>query len=371
MSELYIGMISGTSADGIDAVLVDFKDEKLNIIATEFTPYEASLKEKILGLYQPGNNEIARMGEMDTLLGKAFAQATLNLLKKHSISANKIKAIGSHGQTIRHLPDEPYRFTLQIGNPNIIAMETGITTIADFRRKDLAYGGQGAPLVPAFHRSVFASDKHDRIIVNIGGIANITLLLKNSPDNIIGYDTGPGNVLMDVWIHEQQQKTHDEAGEWAAHGNVCNELLTAMLADNYFKLLPPKSTGREYFHRAWLENYLMKLKNKISAVDVQATLTELTALTILNSIRKHTKHGDIIVCGGGARNNYLMKRLQELSTPDFSVSTTEKYAIHPDWVEAVAFAWLAKQTLSRQPGNIPSVTGASRATVLGGVYYAG
>jgi len=368
MNELYIGLMSGTSADGIDAALVDFSHAEPNLIATHYVPYPSDLREKILGLFQPGENEIERMGEIDTRLGKEFAQAVLALLKKQTLNPVHVKAIGSHGQTVRHLPNDPYRFTLQIGNPNIIAAETGITTVADFRRKDLAFGGQGAPLVPAFHQALFAHGAN-RAIVNIGGIANITLLTQDMPEHIRGYDTGPGNVLMDLWMHVQHKKNHDADGAWAKQGHLCQELLALMLSDPYFHLPAPKSTGREYFNLAWLEKNLAQLKNKISSVDVQATLAELTAQTIFDAVQKQMSRGEIIVCGGGAHNKFLMQRLQQLAQPNFSVDSTEKHAIAPDWVEAVAFAWLAKQTMSKQPGNVPGVTGASKAAVLGGVYF--
>lgn len=367
MTELYIGLMSGTSADGIDAALVDFTDNKPTLIATHYTPYHPALREKILALCNPGANEIERLGELDILLANEFASATNQLLKQQSLTPSSIKAIGSHGQTIRHMPHGNYRFTLQIGDPNTIAAKTGINTIADFRRKDMAMGGQGAPLVPAFHQHVFASDKNNRVIVNIGGIANITILSANNK-NVSGYDTGPGNVLMDAWINQHHQQTHDVDGKWAATGQVSQILLTTLLSDPYFKQPAPKSTGREYFNLAWLEKKLTNIT--ISPVDTQTTLTELTAQSIINSIRSHMTSGEIFICGGGARNQFLMTRLQQIAAPHFKVTTTETHGIHPDWVEAMAFAWLARQTMLHQTGNITSVTGAKAATILGGVYYA-
>lgn len=370
MKELYIGLMSGTSADGIDAALVDFSQSLPTVIATHYTPYPDHLKKKILGLCQQGENEIHRLGELDVELGQAFAKAVHDTLVKQSISANEIHAIGSHGQTIRHLPLNTHRFTLQIADPNIIAAETGITTIADFRRKDMAHGGQGAPLVPAFHQFVLSSKERDRAIVNIGGISNVTFLQKNNSDPVTGYDLGPGNVLMDAWVHLHQQKNHDENGAWGAQGKVQNDLLNHLLADAYFKQAPPKSTGREYFNLAWLNKHLHSPGKNFADIDVQATLVELTARTIIEPIRKHFSCGEILICGGGVHNAYLMSRMRALAQPEFTVDSTEKYGIAPDWIEAMAFAFLARQTLNRKPGNIPHVTGAKREAILGGIYYA-
>lgn len=366
MTDLYIGLMSGTSIDGIDAALVDFTDNTTTLIDTLYTPYTQELREKILKLTSPDQNEIERMGELDIILANEFANTVNELLKKQSVTHKAIKAIGSHGQTIRHVPHGDFRFTLQIGDPNTIAAKTNITTIADFRRKDMAMGGQGAPLVPAFHQFAFADNKINRIIVNIGGIANITLLKPNTMP--LGFDTGPGNVLMDAWIYKHQQKTHDAYGEWGAQGQLSQALLNLFLSDPYFDKKAPKSTGREYFHLDWLMQHLHD--QSIKSVDVQTTLTELTAQSIVNSIRAEVTNGDILICGGGAHNQFLMQRLQQLASPDFNLTTTEAFGIHPDWVEAMAFAWLARQTLQHQTGNITSVTGAKTETILGGVYFA-
>lgn len=366
MSELYIGLISGTSADGIDAALVDFSTTTPTVIGTHYQPYPSDIREKVLSLCKRGEDEIERLGELDALLGKTFAKAVQTLLEKQSLTPATIKAIGSHGQTIRH---RPQLFTLQIADPNIIAAETGITTVADFRRKDMAQGGQGAPLVPAFHEQILASKDSNRIIVNIGGIANITVLNKNKAP-VIGFDTGPGNVLLDTWIAKHQQKRYDENGSWGAEGEVDPALLQQMLTEPYFKLPAPKSTGRELFHSEWLDRQLNQYQKAISPVDVQATLVELTAQSILDAIRKEISEGEVLICGGGAHNQLLMERLKALGAPNYQVASTMQYGIDPDWVEALAFAWLAKQTLQRAPGNLPSVTGAKRATILGGIYYA-
>lgn len=362
MRELYIGMMSGTSVDGIDVVIADFTETKPAIIATHYTPYSSELRERILNLCEQG--EVAVLGDLDAVLGNAFAAAANELIASSNIQANLIKAIGSHGQTIRHAPN---RFTIQIGDPNIIATQTGVTTVADFRRKDMALGGQGAPLVPAFHAAIFNKPNVTRIITNIGGIANVTIL--SSDHSILGFDTGPGNTLCDAWINHSQQKTVDESGKWAATGSVNQPLLKQMLADAYFALPAPKSTGREQFNLAWIQKHLQSLASPIAAEDVQATLVELTATSILDAIKKYTPKGEIYICGGGAHNTYLMQRLTQLGAPHYSIATTDVVGVHPDWVEALAFAWLAKQSLARQPGNLPAVTGASHAISLGGIYY--
>lgn len=367
MKELFIGLMSGTSVDGIDAAVVDFSEAYPAVVATHYTPYAAELKNQILSLCQPGDNEIERLGQLDVLLGKEFATAVKQLLNHASLSPQAITAIGSHGQTIRHAPHNNHRFTLQIADPNTIAAETGITTVADFRRKDIALGGQGAPLVPAFHQHVFTRTDKNRAIVNIGGIANVTMLPQHQQDNIIGFDLGPGNVLLDAWIKLHQDKQHDPQGEWGAQGSVQTDLLSQFLSDNFFKLSPPKSTGREHFNLAWLNQHLQH--KKIAAVDVQATLVEMTARSIIEPIRHHFSSGEILVCGGGAHNAYLMSRLSALAQPQCSVASTQLYGLDPDWIEAMAFAWLARQTINRQPGNLPGVTGATKTAVLGGIYY--
>jgi anhydro-N-acetylmuramic acid kinase len=371
IEDLYIGLMSGTSVDGIDAALVSFdRAAQAQIIDTYYRPYPLSLRANILALCQPGANEIQRLGEMDILLGKAFAEAVNSLLAKQSLAANKIKAIGSHGQTIRHHPFQAPRFTIQIGDPNTIAAETGITTVADFRRKDIAFEGQGAPLAPAFHHYAFASNKANRMVVNIGGIANITFLPKKVESICLGYDTGPGNTLLDAWINLHHKKTHDHQGTWGAQGKVHTSLLAKLLSDPYFQLPPPKSSGREYFNLLWLENYLQLFSHTLSAIDIQATLTELTAQSIVNACTT-LPHGEILVCGGGAYNIFLMKRLQDLAGPHYTVSSTAKYHYPPQCIESMLFAWLARQTLQKKPGNLPSVTGAKQSTILGGIYYSG
>jgi anhydro-N-acetylmuramic acid kinase len=304
-------------------------------------------------------------------LGIAFARTALELISIANISPKMVIAIGSHGQTIRHRPSpSQHPFTLQIGDPNIIAEKTGITTVADFRRRDMALGGQGAPLVPAFHRAVFSNEKIDRAIVNIGGMANITWLPQSQLESeVIGFDTGPGNVLLDGWIHQHLQQRFDRNGEWAAQGNVNTSLLNLLLTEDFFKQSPPKSTGREKFNLIWLQNRLESFDQMVSPADVQRTLLELTAKTIADSIQElSTKHKEIFICGGGAFNTLLMNRIQDLLAPN-PVNSTSALGIDPQWIEAMAFAWLAHRRMENKSGNICSVTGAKTPGVLGAIYF--
>lgn len=367
--QLYIGLMSGTSADAIDAALVDVQLTP-QLIAHHTLQLPANTRQQIHALSVPSDNEIDRMGLLDTELGKLFAQTSLELLTKAGVSSAQIIAIGSHGQTLRHRPpgSPEGTFTLQIGDPNQIAELTGITTVADFRRRDMAASGQGAPLVPAFHRAIFHTQDSDRVIVNIGGMANITWL--PAKGQTLGFDTGPGNVLMDIWIEEQLAKRYDHDGAWAATGRVCDMLLTALLTTPYFKLQAPKSTGRESFNRAWLEKNLLKLTSILAPADVQATLLELTAITLVDSINGLSQSSkEVFVCGGGAYNAALMQRLVAL-LPNDTVASTAVLGVDPQWIEAMAFAWLAQQTINNRPGNLREVTGATREVILGGVYYA-
>jgi anhydro-N-acetylmuramic acid kinase len=367
--QLYIGLMSGTSADAIDAVLVDLQSIPL-LIAQYTLPLPTKTRQQIHALSLPGDKEIDRMGVLDAELGKLFAQTSLKLLAQAGVSATQIIAIGSHGQTIRHRPpgSPEGTFTLQIGDPNLIAELTGITTVADFRRRDMAAGGQGAPLVPAFHRAIFPSQDKDRVIVNIGGMANITWLPMQG--KILGFDTGPGNVLMDIWVAEHLGKPYDQNGTWAANGQICEPLLVALLATPYFKMPAPKSTGRESFNRVWLDENLHRLSSAIAPNDVQATLMELTAITIADSINGLSQSSkEIFVCGGGAYNTALMQRLTVLLSKN-TVASTAALGMDPQWIEAMAFAWLAQQTINHRPGNLCEVTGAKREVILGGVYYA-
>ena len=367
--QLYIGLMSGTSADAIDAVLVDLQSTP-QLIARHTLQLPVKIRQQIHGLSLPGDNEIDRMGALDTELGELFAQTTLELLTKAGVRTTQIAAIGSHGQTIRHRPpgSSEGTFTLQIGDPNLIAELTGITTVADFRRRDMAAGGQGAPLVPAFHQAIFHAQDKDRAIVNIGGMANITWL--PAQGTTLGFDTGPGNVLMDIWIMEHKGKSYDQDGAWASSGQICAPLLTELLAAPYFKMPTPKSTGRESFNRAWLNESLNKQPSPLAPADVQKTLLELTAITIADSINTLSQAPkEVFVCGGGAYNNALMRRLETLLSHDI-VANTAALGVDPQWIEAMAFAWLAQQTINHRPGNLREVTGAKREVILGGVYYA-
>lgn len=365
----YIGLISGTSVDAVDAALVSLRaGARPILVATHAHPIDAALRSEIQSLMREGPNEIDRFGELDMALGELFAQAALEVLKLSALAKKDVRAIGSHGQTLRHRPTVPHPFSLQVGNPSVIAERTGITTVADFRARDMAAGGQGAPMVPAFHHHAFHAPQRNRLIVNIGGIANLTFLPGDAGQPVIGFDTGPGNTLLDRWIGEHQSQARDDGGQWAARGRSAPELLEVCLADSYFKAAPPKSTGREYFNREWLEACLKRCPAAPAPVDVQATLLELTAASIVQAARAFLPRvQEVYVCGGGAHNGALMASLARHwhGTP---VTTTEQLGLAPDWVEAAAFAWLAHQALERLPGNLPSVTGAARAVILGGIY---
>ncbi len=365
MADLYIGLMSGTSMDALDAVLVDFTDTPPHLIASHSRDIDDTLREALLALAQPGENELDRQAQLDVQLGKLSAELCIELLEKSGHQASEIKAIGSHGQTIRHAPDAASPYSVQIGDPNTIAQLTGITTVADFRRRDMAAGGQGAPLVPAFHQALFHRANKNRVILNIGGISNITVLPAEASKPAIGFDTGPGNMLMDAWSQLYRHQTYDENGEWAKSGSVDAELLNALLSDPFLAKQPPKSTGREQYNLHWLEQ---QIQGEHKVEDVQATLCEFTTATIAYAIREFApKSEEIFVCGGGARNGYLMERLA-VYLDGCRLGTTEELGVEPQWMEAMAFAWLARQTLHHLPGNLPAVTGAKRPVILGGIY---
>ena len=369
MSDLYIGLMSGTSMDGIDAALVDLTT-KPKIISTLHRVYPDKLLKRLNVLCKGMPNELKEFSQLDSELGKMFAQTANDLIKQAKLTPGQISAIGSHGQTIRHYPKGEHRNSLQIADPNVIAESCNVTTVADFRRRDIAAGGEGAPLVPAFHHAVFHSLNKNRVILNIGGIANITILPADNENPTLGFDTGPGNTLMDNWHAKHKGASYDKNGDWAKQGAIDNTLLKRALSDPYFSSPPPKSTGREHFNLAWLEGLISALQANPLAVDIQTTLCEITAISIAQSIQHHAASTDeILICGGGIHNRHLMQRLKT-HLEKCTIQSTETYGIHPDWLEAVAFAWLAKQTLDRKPGNLPSVTGASRATILGGIYTA-
>ncbi len=367
----YIGLMSGTSVDGIDAALVSISATgRPVLVATYAHPMPPATRGEIQALMQTGANEIERLGELDMALGELFAEAANAVIQQAGFDKKNIRAIGSHGQTLRHRPRAGHPFTLQIGNPSVIAERTGITTVADFRARDIAARGQGAPLVPALHQRMFHSPQRNRVIVNIGGIANVTCLPADGTQPVAGFDTGPGNTLLDQWIGLHRASSHDEAGQWAASGKSSNALLELLLRDPYFQVSPPKSTGREHFNLTWLDQHLKQLPSTPAADDVQATLLQLTAQTIAGAIRRYLPQTqEVYICGGGAHNRQLISALAG-NLSGIPVTTTEALGLHPDWVEAVAFAWLAHQTLEGQPGNLPSVTGAKRAVILGGIYKA-
>ncbi|TVP14907.1 anhydro-N-acetylmuramic acid kinase [Shewanella sp. KCT] len=361
----YIGLMSGTSMDGVDAVLVDFTDDKITLVDTHTEPLPSHLLSGLQRLCQSGSDEINRMGILDRSVGKLFAQAVEGLLTKSGVDRHQIMAIGSHGQTVRHMPNLELGFTLQIGDPNTIATLTGIDVIADFRRKDIALGGQGAPLVPAFHQQLFARAGHQRMILNIGGISNITYL-PGDASAVVGFDNGPGNTLIDTWIKQVQGEAFDRDGAWAASGKTDEQLLKQMLSHSYFSLSAPKSTGRELFNQAWLEQQTADF-GYLHEADIQSTLLDLTCHSIANDCLKLTDKAELYVCGGGAFNTELLARLAAL-LPGYQVHTTASLGVDPQWVEGIAFAWLAMRHKLGLPGNLPAVTGASRETVLGGLF---
>jgi anhydro-N-acetylmuramic acid kinase len=361
--------MSGTSMDAIDAALVKVQPTGVELVSCLEYPIAPALRQQISDLSHSGENEIERLGQLDCRLGHHFAQATLDLLSQAGVERSRIRAIGSHGQTIRHRPpsaagasESP--FTLQIGDPNTIAEITGITTVADFRRRDVAAGGEGAPLAPAFHAAVFSSPEHARAIINIGGIANISLL---DGDSVAGFDSGPGNTLLDHWIHEQCGLHFDQDGSWGAEGEVDEALLERLLQHPYLKMAPPKSTGKEAFNLSWLQQQLQD-SPVLEPRDIQATLAEFTATSIYNALVQHAISVDeIYVCGGGAANGDLMRRLYRRLSPAH-LGTTSELGCDPAWVEAAAFAWLAQRTLEGLSGNLPAVTGAVGERVLGAIY---
>ncbi len=365
----FIGLMSGTSADSADAVLASIPDSgSVQIEQTVSRPFADDLRKQIFALSTAGENEIERMGALDYRLACEFAECVKSLLAKSGLKANDITAIGSHGQTLRHHPNNTPPFSLQIGNPSVIAEFTGITTVADFRARDIAAGGQGAPLVPVFHAAAFRSDAATRVIINIGGFANISILPAEPGQNVTGFDTGPGNTLLDAWIDENKGLDFDENGAWSAKGTVEPELLKRLLSDPYFDRQPPKSTGKEHFNLNWLQAKIAAMQSKPAAENVQATLVAFTTISITNAIKAHASDCEqAYVCGGGSHNRVLMESLAQNLAP-IKVATTAKLGIDPDWVEALAFAWLAKQTIEGKAGNLPSVTGAKHAVILGGIY---
>jgi len=367
MPELYIGLMSGTSLDGVDGVLADFSVSPLKVIAHESIPFSAGLKAGLLALNASGPDELHRSALAANALAGVYAQVVERLLGGAHTKASQVKAIGAHGQTVRHRPGEfdGSGYTLQINNPALLAERTGIDVVADFRSRDVAAGGQGAPLVPAFHAGMFGIQGQTVNVLNIGGISNLSVL---AADGIVtGFDCGPGNSLMDHWCREHTGREFDDEGRWAASGTVDRPLLDALLGEAYFSLPPPKSTGRDLFNPAWLAERLRPF-DATAATDVQATLAELTAASCAADINAYGQAArTLIVCGGGALNTHLMARLQA-ALPGMSVESSAAHGLPPLQVEAAAFAWLARKCQLREPAGLPSVTGAAGARVLGAVY---
>ena len=350
--------------DAIDASLVDFDVTPLKILASSATPFEPGLKRRIAALVDSADRvALDELGQLDVALAHAFAAAANSLLHAAGVAATAVTGIGSHGQTIRHRPDLPLPFTLQIGDPGTLVESTGITVVADFRRRDVAAGGQGAPLLPVFHDQVFRSDAEERAIVNLGGIGNVTVLSRGAA--VTGFDTGPGNRLLDAWIARHRGLDYDADGAWAATGRCDDALLERLLAEPYLSLPPPKSTGRELFNLPWLDARLGPADRRPQ--DVQATLREFTAASVADALRRCAPNAAVYVCGGGAHNRDLLAALARRVTPN-PVASTAVLGLDPDYVEAVAFAWFARRTLAGLPSSAGSVTGARGARILGGIY---
>ena len=366
-NEFYVGLMSGTSLDGVDAVLMDLSGTKPTLMAAGFTTMPDDLRTELSMLCLKGMASLKNLGELDHRLGELYARAVNELLASQNMNAADVKGIGCHGQTVWHAPWGEYPFSMQIGDANIIAARTGITTVADFRRKDIAFGGQGAPLVPAFHEALFKQPDSVTVVLNIGGISNISIL--NSGQPTLGYDTGPGNLLIDAWTEQHLGERFDRDAAWASTGEVDLSLLDHLMDEAFFSQTAPKSTGRELFSLTWLKDKLNNFRN-VAAHDVQATLVELTALSISRELQKLPENKttqQLLVCGGGAKNPLLMQRLT-LLLPSWTVGTTTENGLDVDYVEAAAFAWLAFQRLNNRPGNLPSVTGASQLVSLGAIY---
>lgn len=360
----YIGVMSGTSMDGIDVVLAEIGETTVTQLAAHSYVIPDDLKDRLLSMIAGNAITLTDVVEFDARLGELFSEAINTFLNVQGIDAKDIMAIGCHGQTVWHSPQGQFPSTLQLGDNNRIVAATGITTVGDFRRRDMALGGQGAPLVPAFHQMLLSHPLERRIVLNIGGMANISVLYPGLP--VTGFDTGPGNVLLDGWIRKNTGKPYDKDALWAQKGNRDAKLLQKMLSDPYFAKIAPKSTGREYFNLDWLAQFLEQ-DHTIKAEDVQATLVELTAVTIADQVKQLGGCLRLLVCGGGAHNPLLMARLADL-LPTVQVCATDQYGISGDDMEALAFAWLAYRTLSGLPGNLPSVTGARQESILGAIF---
>ncbi len=367
MSELFIGLMSGTSLDGADGVLVDFASATLQVLAHHHAPFDAPLRAQLLALNQSGPDELHRSALAANALSRLYAQVIQSLLTEGRIQATQVRAIGAHGQTVRHQPGlhDGTGYSLQIQNPSLLAELSGIAVVADWRSRDIAAGGQGAPLVPAFHQAVFGQAGQDLAVLNVGGIANLSAL--SAQGDAMGFDCGPGNVLMDLWCQRHTGQAYDDAGHWAASGQVQSDLLSRWMQEPFFHRAPPKSTGRDLFHAQWLDKHLAAGPT-LPPHDVQASLCALTAESIALAVSKHAPHSSrLMVCGGGAHNQCLMGMLQA-RLPQLVVVSTDTAGLPPSQVEAAAFAWLARQTCLGLPGNLPKATGAKGARVLGGIY---
>ena len=355
--------MSGTSADGIDAVLVELSQNNITLIDKEFCAYTDGMKSSVQSLQQNSSSSYHQVAQLDIELGLLASSAVNKLVARNS--RIEITAIGSHGQTIQHRPNDTPAYTLQIGSGAVISEITGLTTVNDFRSRDIALGGQGAPFAPAFHKAFFADHSKNRVIVNIGGIANISYL--NRTTGVIGFDCGPGNTLIDSFCQQYFNKNYDDDGLIAQSGVIYQTLIDSILADPFFTSKPPKSTGQEYFNRGWLESYLHQSSDSIAPKDLIATVTMLTAESIIKAITMFCENcEEIFICGGGASNKTLISFLRKLT--NISIETTDALGIHPDWVEACGFAWLAKQAVENQPVDLTKITGASKDCVLGSIW---
>jgi anhydro-N-acetylmuramic acid kinase len=376
MRDYFIGLMSGTSLDGADGVLVDFSGDTMRVVAAASEPFTDSFRAELLALNSPTHNELHRSAVAGTHLAAVYARVVYQLLElaaAQGISAAQIEAIGAHGQTVRHLPqrtsDEANGagYTIQLNNPSLLAELTGLDVVADFRSRDVAAGGQGAPLVPAFHQSVFGRTDCAVTVLNLGGIANLSVLPLDGKAEILGFDCGPGNALMDAWCQQHTGRPFDADGDWAASGKLLPALLASLLEEPYFSASPPKSTGRDLFSMAWLAGKLAPFSVE-RPEDIQNTLTELTASACISSVISYGKDSaELVVCGGGVFNTHLMQRLQA-GLAGVQVRSSDSMGLPPLQVEAAAFAWLARQAVSRQPGNLASVTGAAGPRVLGAIY---
>jgi anhydro-N-acetylmuramic acid kinase len=366
---LYIGIMSGTSLDGVDVALIDINQHECQLKHAKTYSFDEKLHQQLLKLIVEQESKLFDFGEIDIKLGQFIASCINQFLAEYRIEPKQVIAIGSHGQTIFHSPNSNYPFSMQIGNANEIAQLTAITTVADFRQRDIAADGQGAPLVPAYHKEVFGSEVNNRVILNIGGMSNLTIIPADKNESVFGFDSGPGNVLMDAWIFKKKALKYDANGDWAKSGQINEPLLNSLLSEPFFRQQIPKSTGRELFNLAWLETKIDNIKSPISDEDIQATLLALTTVSIAEAIKLYAaKTTEIYLCGGGAQNKALCSQLESLLTNTI-ISDTEVLGIHPDWVEACAFAWLAYKNIAREEIDLTSVTGAKSPVILGATYW--